>query len=388
MPSLFDQPVLGGLFSVESAPEREALNMGLLGLGLGMLESGRFGPGLQNFQSLYQSGLAAGEKREEKEAERKRQEQLAQDYQTLLGGAPAGGTQVADASGAAPASPGMDLTPEQRAILATLPPEQGIPILAQQAFRPGPQPTDDIREYEFARSQGYQGSFTDFMRDMRRAGATSVSVDARNLGSIPPGFRLVEDESGLRMEAIPGSPAAQEQEAAAAAKQAQQGQAAQYGNVVLTDIKRVQDKIQNSVLPTTGFIGNFLKNIGGTAAADVRALTDTIRANIGFDRLQAMRDASPTGGALGQVTERELAFLQSTLGSLEQSQSEEQLLENLDRLEKIYTDVLRKASAYPNAAQFGFDQPAAPTTGATPLPVPPSGEWQDLGNGVRIRRVQ
>jgi len=37
--------------------------------------------------------------------------------------------------------------------------------------------TDDMREYEMARMQGYQGSFVDFMRDIKGASATRVSVD-------------------------------------------------------------------------------------------------------------------------------------------------------------------------------------------------------------------
>lgn len=37
-------------------------------------------------------------------------------------------------------------------------------------------PTDDIREYQFAQSQGFEGSFQDFMTEMKRAGATNVSV--------------------------------------------------------------------------------------------------------------------------------------------------------------------------------------------------------------------
>ena len=45
-----------------------------------------------------------------------------------------------------------------------------------------------------------------------------------------------------------------------------------------------------------------------------------------------MRENSPTGGALGQVTERELAFLQSVEGSLDQAQSEDQLRQILQRL--------------------------------------------------------
>jgi hypothetical protein len=38
-------------------------------------------------------------------------------------------------------------------------------------------PTDDMREYEFARSQGYQGSFQDFQLEMRKAGAASINLN-------------------------------------------------------------------------------------------------------------------------------------------------------------------------------------------------------------------
>lgn len=40
----------------------------------------------------------------------------------------------------------------------------------------GPQPTDDMREYEFAKSQGFGGSFTDYQTQLRKAGATNVST--------------------------------------------------------------------------------------------------------------------------------------------------------------------------------------------------------------------
>ena len=45
--------------------------------------------------------------------------------------------------------------------------------------------------------------------------------------------------------------------------------------------------------------------------------------------IQAMRDASPTGGALGQVAVRELELLQSTIASLDQSQDDDVLKQNL-----------------------------------------------------------
>lgn len=43
---------------------------------------------------------------------------------------------------------------------------------------PQAKPTDDMREYEFARSQGYQGTFQNWQIDNKRAGATNVNVGA------------------------------------------------------------------------------------------------------------------------------------------------------------------------------------------------------------------
>lgn len=46
----------------------------------------------------------------------------------------------------------------------------------EQMRNPQPKPTDDMREYEFAKSQGYEGTFQQFMTDMKKAGATTVNV--------------------------------------------------------------------------------------------------------------------------------------------------------------------------------------------------------------------
>lgn len=75
--------------------------------------------------------------------------------------------------------------------------------------------------------------------------------------------------------------------------------------------------------------------VGGiTPAGQMESLLSTIEANVGFDKLQAMREASPTGGALGAVTERELAFLQSVFGSLRQDTTEANVRYNLTRLKQ------------------------------------------------------
>lgn len=80
---------------------------------------------------------------------------------------------------------------------------------------------------------------------------------------------------------------------------------------------------------TTGFLGGLLNGVGGTDARSLRGVIDTIKGNLGFAELQAMRDASPTGGALGQVAVRELELLQSTIASLDQAQDNDVLKKNL-----------------------------------------------------------
>lgn len=67
-------------------------------------------------------------------------------------------------------------------------------------------------------------------------------------------------------------------------------------------------------------MGVLMSKIPESAARQLRAELDLIRANQGFDKLQSMRDASPTGGALGQVSEFENVLLQSTGGNLTQDQ--------------------------------------------------------------------
>ncbi len=80
---------------------------------------------------------------------------------------------------------------------------------------------------------------------------------------------------------------------------------------------------------TTGFGGSLISAVKGTPAYDLKVDVDTLLANAGFDRLQEMRDNSPAGGALGNVTEVELQLLQSSAQALYQSQSKEQFLANL-----------------------------------------------------------
>lgn len=170
---------------------------------------------------------------------------------------------------------------------------------------------------------------------MLQGGVSSGGAPAQ-FGSIPQGYQLVEgvDESGNKsysMQPVPGGPLDTTKSDIATLETKSTS-----GTTVLGDIQEMKKKVSENPLMTTGFVGSVLKRFGGTGALDVDQLGETIRANIGFDRLQRMRDESPTGGALGQVAVQELEALQASLGSLNTSQSSDQLLRNLERLENQY----------------------------------------------------
>lgn len=230
------------------------------------------------------------------------------------------------------------------------------------------------------------------------AGRSSVNVNAGGaprLGTIPQGYQVVFDPGtqSYNMQPVAGGPAARDIAAEEEAKGLRNEGTARSGGIVLEDIGRMRRAIQSQpwYSPVTGLGGAVLSALPGSGAYNTARIADSIRANIGFDRLNQMRQESPTGGALGQVTERELNFLQSVLGSLDTAQSEDQILYNLERLDGIYRGIVRKAAAYPNAAKYGFGQGGDIGSGIQSMPQqsqPPSGamDMRSLSD-EQLRRI-
>ena len=103
----------------------------------------------------------------------------------------------------------------------------------------------------------------------------------------------------------------------------------------------------------TAGMGSYLEFIRGTGATDLKNTLSKIQADSAFDRLQEMRDASKTGGALGAVSERELTLLQSAAAPLGQEQSPEQLKRNLENYRNVRKRALRNVADAFNA-DYGF----------------------------------
>jgi hypothetical protein len=102
--------------------------------------------------------------------------------------------------------------------------------------------------------------------------------------------------------------------------------------IVLGKVKEAEGLIGAG---TTG-VGSYLSVLPGTSAKELSTVLGTIKARLGFDQLQQMRAASPTGGALGNVSNRELASLEGALASLDQGLSPKALRENLKQIETSY----------------------------------------------------
>ena len=150
------------------------------------------------------------------------------------------------------------------------------------------------------------------------------------------------------MEVIPGGPVDKKLKEDKVKQIARAEEKTQYASVVFEDIGRLRKKISGATMlnPVTGIWAEFMAKIPGTNRTDADKLATGIVANIGFDRLFQMRQNNPTGGALGNISNQEIDFLQSVMGSLSRSQSDEQLLENLDRLEMVYRGFLDKHGAF------------------------------------------
>jgi hypothetical protein len=175
--------------------------------------------------------------------------------------------------------------------------------------------------------------------EVSQIGSSGITVDARNFGNIPQGFELQETNTGARLSPIPGGPAAREIEERERQQEERQASESSQANLITQEIDRAITEIDSGGLPETGF-GSFLSGIPGTGAQKLSNNLKTIRANIGFQELQQMRENSPTGGALGNITIGEIERLEAIAGSLDQSQTSDELKFNLNRLWNEMQDVI------------------------------------------------
>lgn len=104
---------------------------------------------------------------------------------------------------------------------------------------------------------------------------------------------------------------------------------------------------------SSGPAGYLMNSILGPLAPggsyDLQQTLQTVQAAMGFDELQQMRENSPTGGALGQVTDQEIKYLQSMVENMNQWQTPALLRKNL-------LEVRRKVMEFKTMRQQAFER--------------------------------
>ncbi|TXH51570.1 MAG: hypothetical protein E6Q97_18115 [Desulfurellales bacterium] len=169
------------------------------------------------------------------------------------------------------------------------------------------------------------------------------------LGKPPVGYRYTADGN---LEPIPGGPKDM------TSKNKAISETAEMKAKLVT--QKVDEALKETGFFSTGLTGEVLGMIPGTGAYDLDATLDTIKANLGFNELQAMRQASPTGGALGQVAVLELEMLQATIASLKKGQSQAKLRNGLAQVKTHYGN-WKKAVDAANTQEGGAATEAQPT---------------------------
>jgi hypothetical protein len=105
----------------------------------------------------------------------------------------------------------------------------------------------------------------------------------------------------------------------------------------------------------TGVAGKF-PNIPGSNAANFDAQLGTLKSQTAFSVLQNMRNNSKTGGALGQVSDKEGQLLQDNLGALDKAQSSKAYKESLKKIVD-YTEQAKGRIQKAYDMQWGEKQP-------------------------------
>ena len=101
-------------------------------------------------------------------------------------------------------------------------------------------------------------------------------------------------------------------------------------------LKAIQDAKAKISPLSTGVPGAILGYIPQSDALDLEKKIDTIKGNLGIDKLTEMKETSKTGASgFGALSENELNLLTSVKGSLDRWQSEEELLSTLDQIEQM-----------------------------------------------------
>lgn len=198
----------------------------------------------------------------------------------------------------------------------------------------------------------------------------SVSNGASEVGTIPQGYELFTDpNTGARsLRPIAGGPEDR------TAKDAATAANKQTATDVITGAASAA-RLAADERAVGGWLGSVAAINPGSQNAEVYRQVEVLKANASAENIAAMRAASPTGAALGGVSDKDLALLASKSGALDPASPN--FKRDLDDYERT---VLRLVHGV-DAGDRIFDA----TRAAPDASAPGADGWTVLPNGVKVR---
>ena len=217
--------------------------------------------------------------------------------------------------------------------------------------------TSAIQNYQFLISQGVDPAAAQDQAFGGGRTVVNVGGEGQRMGTVPPGYAVVEDPSnpsGFRLEPIPGGPVAEDAAAAALAAEAQEGaqltSSVEKADTVLNTTRAVLDLLDNSDQPTTGTLSRPFAMLSGTPAGKIRSYVSTLQSGVALGAMQRLKEASATGATgFGSLSAPELNLLISDIGALDPDTTEPEIFRATvqrieDRTRRVVEDIKRNVS--------------------------------------------
>lgn len=220
---------------------------------------------------------------------------------------------------------------EDSVLKGNIPPAQAQALLAQVMPMNADQRKQFFTDMAVKAETRFQGDITKRGQDI----SASTARRGQDIGRIPVGYRMSAD--GKNLEAMPGGPTT-----VPLAPKELQAREAKYP-MATQAVKTVESKADKLIADLETLKNHpGLPSITGTVygrtpsvtaeGRQAQALYDSIVARGGFQELAAMRAASPTGGALGNVSNQEGQQLKDAFGTLNRTQDAADLRTQLGRV--------------------------------------------------------
>ena len=241
---------------------------------------------------------------------------------------------------------------------------------------PERQDTDLIRNFNAAKAQGFTGNLFDYERRIKEAGRTPAQAPQPSapVAVVDPATGkpvLVSREEALRnrmapaaaMESLAPKEIQKREAALPQATAAVKGFEAK-SSAFVNDLIALRDHPGLSEI--TGFAAGRLPGLTSAGRA-AQALYDKVVAKGGFQALQDMRDASKTGGALGNVSNQEGKQLTASFAAIDRKQDAKDVQAAIDQaIGDIEGAKVRMKEAYDSTYAYKAGAPAQATNAPPP----------------------